>query len=929
MKVENWAPHSPAPLISIEELTKDSKNVTLFGTIDSVTVQKAVDGTATELTLCLSDRTGSVLSQLWVGEKSALRWQNSFQVGDLLRVTGDGFAEGQSGELRFCVKEMSVFPIEDAKTLRQIVWDEARNRFGEPLPAPVENRLEKEWTWIEEKGEVPRFALARRMISFARAQDCYLSDFVTCVSLVAFFAGITEYNPLPPHYVCPNCRHSEWPDDGTAYTGLDLLEKTCPACGAPLRRDGYRFPIEYLIGSAGSRKIRFCLEGADRELREKLKEFLPAAKNAPADALYVIGKGFRSGILRTLERTTGVSARDVPLSDAAVLSLFTSPRALGVSATQIGSETGTVALPTFGAEPVRDLLSETHPQTVADLFKLTSYLSGEHIVNANLADDLRRTKTHALSDLIAYREDLLEDLLAHGVDLQTAFEIMRSLANGCGITEAQEAVLRAAGLPEWYIVSCKNVKNLPSKCRAARYLLPALALGWYKIHFPAEYYASYFSYLNSFDDYLTHIWLAEERRQAAREATARGVRFLLPDPLKSHATEFLPENGALRLPLSAITPWSGIAESTALPQEQTKTLWEIVWNRAQIRWGRLLPIPVAERLEKERTWIEESGSAELFSLLYRMTALAREEGCPITARDVGASLIAFLAGLTEIDPLPPHYVCPICRHSEWYDDGTAYIGFDLPEKTCPECGAPMLRDGYRIPAESFFSRVGSKNPQFTVNAAAEIQPKLHDLLTGAENVPETAIRIFDEGEKLGILRKLERATGVLVRDISPDDKALIRRSVPLFRSDFLRNMFAVAQPQNLSELIRFFGLSLGQKAWKDNADELLKAHACSLADVVAVREDIFYALCDRGVETETATDIMKSVSRDDRILTEEQVAIIRSAGLPDQYADSCRKIRYLSGKTLAVGYALTDLRLAWYQIHFPTEYAACSDEQEK
>ncbi len=360
-----------------------------------------------------------------------------------------------------------------------------------------------------------------------------------------------------------------------------------------------------------------------------------------------------------------------------------------------------------------------------------------------------------------------------------------------------------------------------------------------------------------------------------------------------------------------------------MENQENQTLWETVWSEANRRFGEPLPAPVAERLQQERDWVEQGGYTEQLFELTRLATMAQKAGCPVTVRDVGASLVAFFAGLTEINPLPPHYLCPHCRHTEWHDDGSAYIGLDLPEKACPTCGALLAREGYRIPAESFFRQIGPGSHRFVVNAAADMQPQLRAFLDSLPNRPKTALRIFDEGEKLGALRKLQRATGVPVREIPPQDSALLAHALPQVASAFLRKLFAVAPPQKLSDCIRLYGLSLGQNTWVGNAEEWLTCHACSLTDVVASREDLFYALRDRGVDPERARAVANAVSHG-RGLTDEQAAVIQSAGLPGRYVESCRKIRYLSPKSLAVAYALTDVRLAWYQLHFPAAYAACT-----
>lgn len=322
MKCENQTIYETGMIISIAELTAESKGVTIFGTIDSVTAQKASEGTATEITLSISDRTGSVLMKLRIGKRSLARCSSPFQVGDLIRITGDTFLEDRTGELRFCAREMSIFPLEDAKTLWEIVWEQAKKCWGEPLPA-----------------------------------------------LVAFLSEITEINPLPPHYVCPICRHSEWKNDGSVYTGFDLAKKACPKCGTPMRRDGYRIPAEAFFGWDGTKKRRFTINAAE-EIQPKLYELLDNAENVPKTDVRIFNESKALSAPRKLERTTGVSARDITPDDETILHLFIAQSTSNEAPEKNGSERKSLLLPLFDSDFMRDLFMQTQPQKISELIRL-------------------------------------------------------------------------------------------------------------------------------------------------------------------------------------------------------------------------------------------------------------------------------------------------------------------------------------------------------------------------------------------------------------------------------------------------------------------------------------------------------------------------------------------------------------------------------
>ena len=288
-------------------------------------------------------------------------------------------------------------------------------------------------------------------------------------------------------------------------------------------------------------------------------------------------------VLRMLNDLTGLDPRTIPLDDPETLSIYSTDEALGISLEPLGCDVGSLAIPEFGTNFVRNMLVETRPKTMEELVRISGLSHGTDVWNNN-AQVLIEKKIATLMEVICTRDDIMNYLIAQGCDPSLSFKTMESVRKGRGLKPEMEEMMGENHIPDWFVDSCKKIQYMFPRAHAAAYVMMSFRIAYYKVHYPLEFYAVYFTVRadtfdielcqGGFDNVMKNIKLikakdkpdAKEKDaltilEVVAEMNLRGIELLPVDIYKSKAKVFTVEDGKLRPPFTAV---AGLGENVAV-----------------------------------------------------------------------------------------------------------------------------------------------------------------------------------------------------------------------------------------------------------------------------------------------------------------------------------------------------------------------------
>jgi len=242
-------------------------------------------------------------------------------------------------------------------------------------------------------------------------------------------------------------------------------------------------------------------------------------------------------------------------------------------------------------------------------------------------------------------------------------------------------------------------------------------------------------YLNEHDKIAREILIASNPGNPLNRQTLPDAHFRTTDEMLD-AFHFLGEEKAYEIVIKNTNELADRIETVIPIQDKLFTpnidganeeIREMSYARARSIYGDELPEIVVARLEKELDSIIGNGFAVIYLISQKLVKKSLDDGYLVGSRgSVGSSFVATMTEITEVNPLPPHYICPKCKSSHFFEDGSVASGFDLPDKSCPSCNVPYIKEGQDIPFETFLGFKGDKVPDIDLNFSGEYQPIAHN-----------------------------------------------------------------------------------------------------------------------------------------------------------------------------------------------------------
>lgn len=298
--------------------------------------------------------------------------------------------------------------------------------------------------------------------------------------------------------------------------------------------------------------------------------------------------------IKMLQEYTGVDIYSIPIADPETLKIFSSTESLGITPEDINSVVGTFGVPEFGTPFVRQMLIDTMPKTFAELVRISGLSHGTDVW-LNNAQEFIRQKKATLSQVITVRDDIMNYLIDQGIEKGTAFKIMEFVRKGKPSKDPEgwkkfSDLMKEHNVAEWYIESCRRIKYMFPKGHAVAYVMMAMRIAYFKVHYPLAFYAAYlsrkaedfdFDIMGNPESAKNHLEvLSKEPKLDVKkkaemaiceiivEMYARGFQFLPIDIYKSGGTKFTIEDGKIRIPLIGLSGLGGAVIDNILKERE-------------------------------------------------------------------------------------------------------------------------------------------------------------------------------------------------------------------------------------------------------------------------------------------------------------------------------------------------------------------------
>lgn len=490
------------------------------------------------------------------------------------------------------IKEGIVIPRleNDTKLMKNKVYENVFEIYGSNVPMEIVSRIEEELKIIISTHNATNFFIAAKIMEKSK-ENGYIVGTRGLVgsSFIANMLGITNINPLPPHYICQKCKKSIFELEGIELSkiyssGYDMDDYTCEECLVKMNKEGQNILSssfarleeksmpdiilnfhsdergrikEYVeeiieeeevylagymktIGEKRAHKdVKKYLEKTKKHIGEEeyqkildrylgiveeykfdknkivitpaqkeIYDFTPVNISEDKRVTHFENESLKKtlfqiealghsdlDVLKMLQDMTGVNVMNISFEDEKIISIFSSPKELGIKKEKINHPNGMLGITQFSKKSVNKILENIKVKTFSDLIKIEGLVYGTNIWNDNAKSLIEKRKTY-FENLITCKEDIFIHLLEFRIEEKKIFEITEFLCKGFHNKDFEkkneyEKIMKKAGVETWFIESCFKVSKVLPKSHLINYVMNAYRIAYFKIYYPLEFYATF------------------------------------------------------------------------------------------------------------------------------------------------------------------------------------------------------------------------------------------------------------------------------------------------------------------------------------------------------------------------------------------------------------------------------------------------------